>query len=218
MRSSFDRRVVPESVVSLLRACQDRVPCHLGGGAALSGAYLAHRLSQDVDLVCHAPDDVRLVAAHAQAIGADSGVTLRLVRDAGTFLRFEVAGAAGGGLDLDVVYEGVPDLEPPVRLEGVLVESLADLRASKLTCLLSRSEPRDLVDLLMLDRAGFPPENDMAAALRKDGGMDPATLAWLLGQFPTRPLPKVLVDLAPEELRAFRDALANRFRTIARSG
>ena len=39
-------------------------------------------------------------------------------------------------------------------VEGVQVESLLDLRANKLTCILSRSEPRDLVDLLFLDRAG----------------------------------------------------------------
>ena len=59
------------------------------------------------------------------------------------------------------------------RVEGVVVESLADLRANKLTCLLSRSEPRDLVDLLFLDRAGYPPERDLMLALRKDAGLDP---------------------------------------------
>ena len=50
MRSAFDRRVLPDPVLGLVRACQRRVPAHLAGGAGLSGAYLAHRLSGDVDL------------------------------------------------------------------------------------------------------------------------------------------------------------------------
>lgn len=111
---------------------------------------------------------------------------------------------------------GTPDLEPPpAPVDGVTIESLTDLRASKLTCLLSRSEPRDLVDLLFLDRAGYPPENDLALALRKDAGMDPGILAWLLRQFPVEPLPQMLVPLTVEELARFRDGLCERFRRRA---
>jgi len=114
------------------------------------------------------------------------------------------------------VYEAVADIEaPPAAIEGVVVESLADLRASKLTCILSRSEPRDLVDLLFLDRAGFPPQDDLPLALRKDAGIDPGVLAWLLGQFPARPLPIMLVPLDEQALTAFRDELAERFRRLA---
>jgi hypothetical protein len=113
----------------------------------------------------------------------------RGVRDAGTFVRARVQ-LPGRDLELDLVHDAVADVEPPpAPIEGVVVESLADLRAAKLTCILSRSEPRDLVALLCLDRAGFPPEEDMTLAFRKDGGIDPGVLAWLLGQFPVRPLP-----------------------------
>ncbi len=96
-----------------------------------------------------------------------------------------------------------------------MVESLADLRANKLTCILSRSEPRDLVDLLFLDRAGFPPDRDLGLALRKDAGIDPGILAWLLHQFPCLPLPAMLLPLTSEELRRFRDDLCERFRRLA---
>jgi Nucleotidyl transferase AbiEii toxin, Type IV TA system len=119
-------------------------------------------------------------------------------------------------LELDFVHEPVADLEkPPAQIDGIVVESLKDLRAAKLTCILSRSEPRDLVDLLFLDRAGFPPENDIALALRKDGGIDPGVLAWLLGQFPVKPLPIMLSPLSEEELLVFRDSLRERFRRLA---
>jgi len=100
-------------------------------------------------------------------------------------------------------------------IEGIVVESLADLRASKLICILSRSEPRDLVDLYFLDQAGFPPEHDLDIALRKDSGIDPGVLAWLLAQFPTHPLPVLLEPLTAEQLESFRTALAEKLRRAA---
>jgi hypothetical protein len=55
-----------------------------------------------------------------------------------------------------LVFDSVRDLEPSPAIDGVTVQSLLDLRANKLTCLLSRAEPRDLVDVLIPEmRAGF---------------------------------------------------------------
>lgn len=114
MRKTFDRRVIPDFVLDFVRECQGRIPCHLGGGAALAGA----------------------------------------------------------------------------------------------------SEPRDLVDLYFLDQAGFPPEEDLENASRKDAGIDPGVLAWLLAQFPTRPLPAMLEPLTSSQLETFRNELAERLRRI----
>src|SRR3954471_16105662 len=50
MRKTFDRRVVPDFALDFVRACQRRIPCHLGGGAALAGAYLGHRMTGGIDL------------------------------------------------------------------------------------------------------------------------------------------------------------------------
>lgn len=211
MDRTFDRRVVPAHVVDFVRRCQERVPCHFGGGAVLSGAYLGHRLSRDVDLVCHQQEGVRGLLVSLPEIGREAGDAITIVRDAGTFVR----ATTGAGLEIDVVYEGSPDLEAASLVEGIAVESLADLRAAKLTCVLSRSEPRDLVDLLFLDRAGYPPERDLGLALQKDAGIDPAILAWLLGQFPVRPLPMMLAPLTEGELLRFRDELRERMRALA---
>jgi hypothetical protein len=131
-----------------------------------------------------------------------------------TFARASVA-THSFSLELDAIYEATPAIEDAASLEGITLESLSDLRASKLTCILSRSEPRDLVDLLFLDRAGFPPEDDVQLALRKDAAIDPGVLAWLLGQFPLDPLPVMLVPMGRDELSLFRDSLRERFRKIA---
>lgn len=207
MARTFDRRVVPEAALAFIRRCQDVVPCHLTGGAALSGAHLSHRLSHDIDLACHHRNDVRSLVA---ALG-DLSSTARIVLDSGAFVRADL----GTGTTLDLTYEGTPDLEPADSIEGVQVESLPDLRASKLTCILSRSEPRDLVDLLFLERQGYLPEADLHLALLKDAGMDPGILAWLLTTFPVEPLPPMLQPLTASELQAYRDDLSERLRRLA---
>lgn len=218
MRTSFDRRVVSETALAFIRACQERVPCHLGGGAALSGAVLAHRLSNDLDLFVHDREDHRrLVAALADA-AADVGARVSFRRDERTHVRAELA-LSDRTLELDVVHDSLTDLEPPPPpIDGVIIDSLADMRASKLTCLLSRSEPRDLVDVLFLERAGFTPEADFALALKKDAGMDPGVLAWLLRDYPVRPMPIMLTPLTSDELERYRDDLRERFKRIATDG
>jgi hypothetical protein len=215
LRETFDRRVVPDPALEFVRACQRRVACHLAGGAALSGAFLSHRLTHDLDLFCHRAQDMRDLVHDLGTIAASAGMNVELAQDTPSFVRARLLGA-GRELELDIVHESLPDLEPPPSpVEGVTVESLADLRAAKLTCILSRSEPRDLVDLLFLDRAGYPPERDLGLALRKDAGIDPGVLAWLLGKFPVRPLPEMLEPLTESELERFRDDLCERLRRAA---
>lgn len=215
MPDAFDRRVTPEPVLALVRALQRRATSHLAGGAALGGLYLRHRLSADVDLFCHELEAVRSIVRDLPAVARECKAQIHIVQDAGAFVRATVA-LPGQALELDLVHEAAADLEPPPPpVEGVIVESFADLRAAKLTCLLSRAEPRDLVDVLYLDRAGHPPESDLPLALRKDAGVDPGVLAWLLHDFPTSPLPRMLVPLTEQEVVRFRDDLADRFRRIA---
>ncbi len=213
--SEFDRRVVAPEVLEFIRACQKRVPCHLGGGAALAGAYLRHRVTGDIDLFSHQAEEMRTLVGVLSDVAASVGVNVTVVRDAGSLVR-AVLKWDDGELEVDVVHEPIPDIDPPPpSLEGIVIESLIDLRANKLTCILSRSEPRDLVDLFFLDRAGYPPERDLGLALRKDTGIDPGVLAWLLARFPVEPLPTMLEPLTVEKLREFRDALAERLKKIA---
>jgi hypothetical protein len=133
-------------------------------------------------------------------------------------VRVEVQTDAGG-LVLDVLFGSKTDLEPPPPpVDGIVVESFTDLRANKLACVFARSEPRDLVDLLFLDRAGRPPEADLPLAVKKDDGVDPTIMAWLVAQMPLEPLPAMLVPLTEDELRRFRGELYERFKRLAMPG
>jgi len=215
MRSTLDRRVIPEHVIGLVRACQRVSPARLGGGVALSAGLLSHRLSNDIDLVCGSSSEVRDLVRELPDVALSVHAEVRLVRDAGSFVRAAVT-TPQGAIDVDVIVEGVGRINPecPV-IDDVVLEPLEDLRASKLTCVLSRSEPRDLVDLLFLERAGYPVEDDLDNALKKDAGIDPGVLAWLLRQYPIEPLPQMLQPLSSDELRSFRDDLAARLARLA---
>ncbi len=88
MRESFDRRIVPDAVVRLIRVCQAKAPsCHLAGGAGLGGAHLAHRLSGDVDLFCHEFEDVRGI------VRQDTPVTSMEIRGSSGARWVEIRGA-----------------------------------------------------------------------------------------------------------------------------
>jgi hypothetical protein len=216
MRKTFDRRVVPDFVLEFVRACQMRVPCHLGGGAALAGAYLGHRMTGDIDLFVHDAEEMRALVGFLSSAAKDAEIDFTLLRDVGHLVRAQLKARDGNSVEVDVVHEPVADIvAPPPPIEGIIIESLTDLRANKLTCILSRSEPRDLVDLYFLDQAGFPPERDLEIASRKDSGIDPGVLAWLLAQFPTHPLPAMLEPLTSDQLEKFRDALAETLRSRA---
>ena len=71
---------------------------------------------------------------------------------------------------------------------------------------------------MFLERAGFRVEDELPLAVRKDAGVDPGVLAWLLRDFPTAPEPLMLTPLAENELERYRDALAERLRTFAADG
>jgi hypothetical protein len=126
MRSSFDRRVVTERILQFVRSCQGRIPCHLAGGAALAGVYLAHRTTGDVGLFVHDPEDMRALVDLLDDVAAEADVSATIVRDAGRLVRARLV-ADGKTTELDIVHEPLADLEaPPPPVEGVIVESLSD--------------------------------------------------------------------------------------------
>jgi hypothetical protein len=104
-----------------------------------------------------------------------------------------------------------------VRIGGVVVDSPEEILANKLCALLSRVEPRDLVDVMALAAKGLDPVAAVVAAARKDAGVA-SQLAWVISSFPIPegvPLPG---DVAIGALREFRDSLASRLARAAFPG
>ena len=213
MPLSWDSRVVPPTLRQFVNAVQQNSPCRLSGGAALSGVHLRHRLSNDLDLFCDERQDVRQVLRACKDIAAQEGGEFKLVRDGGTFIRGRLL-LTEQAIEVDIAHEPSIPLAPRDIVEGVIVDSLADMQANKITCLLSRSEPRDLVDLYFMDRGNMRVEAHLMDALSKDAGVDPGVLSYLLRDFPTSPLPMMLEPLEEDALLSFRNELSERFRAV----
>ena len=126
MRAQFDRRVVPDSAIEFVRACQRRVDCHLGGSAALAGAYLGHRVSNELDLFVHDRAAHRVLVSVLSDVAAEVAGRTELRLDAGTHVRAELI-LPDRTMELNVAFEAAAAIEAlPTQVEGLMIASLAD--------------------------------------------------------------------------------------------
>jgi hypothetical protein len=154
----------------------------LTGGAALAGYYLGHRTTDDLDLFTTDPaafERGRFVMAE---VASQLGGHLVTRQDAPGFRRLVLARGAEA-LVVDLVRDPSPQLhDTKLVRDEIVLDPPDEILANKLTAIVGRAEPRDLVDVLFLERAGHRVEDALPAALAKDGGCTPATLAWLLSE------------------------------------
>lgn len=187
----------------------------LTGGAALAGFHLGHRTTDDLDLFTSqdgAFERGRFVLAD---VAAALGGELQVRQDAPGFKRV-VLTRGDEGLVIDLVR----DVSRPLHAEKldrdhILIDPADEIFANKLTALVGRAEERDLVDVMFLERAGYSLDHALAAALAKDGGCTPATLAWLLSEVTIPDGIALPAGVTPAELRAYVSGLSARLLTLA---
>ena len=90
-----------------------------------------------------------------------------------------------------------------------------EIFANKLCALLGRSEIRDLVDARALEGLGLSLTEALAAGERKDGGLTPAQLAWVLSRITIRDDADLPGRVDPVELRDYLDDLVDRLARLA---
>jgi predicted nucleotidyltransferase component of viral defense system len=187
----------------------------LTGGAALSGFYLYHRETTDLDFFTHDPEAFERGAFALRAAAAQVGAEVRVKQDAPGFRRYLVSRGEESVL-VDTVWERVPAAYPHKREEGrIILDSPEEITVNKLTTLVSRSEPRDIVDLMLLERSGCSIEAALPKALEKDGGCTPATIAWVLSQVSIADGARLPGGVSVAETRAFLSALVERLLKAA---
>ena len=187
----------------------------LTGGAALAGFFLGHRPTDDLDLFTLQPaafERGRFVLADvASAVHA----ILDVRQDAPGFKRL-VLTRRDEGLVVDLVKDVGPQLHPDkLERDHILLDPPDEILANKLTALVGRAEERDLVDVLFLERAGYSVDSALPAALAKDGGCTPATLAWLLSEITIPDGVALPAGVSPAELRDYVTALIARLLTLS---
>lgn len=189
----------------------------LTGGAALSGFYLGHRETHDLDLftLADALDDA---VALVGEITREAGASFESIQTAPDFRRLLVRRGLEAVI-VDLVRERVPQLVyEKALIKGIRVDSPEEILANKLCALLSRSEIRDLVDVRALEKAGYGLEDAIAAAAQKDAGLTPAQLGWVLGQMKLGEDAITTADVSVEELRQYLADLIARLGRLAFPG
>jgi hypothetical protein len=153
----------------------------LTDGAALAGFHLGHRTTHDLDLFVTS-DVLDAGDLTLQEAATEIGGTVERIQTTPHFRR-RLVRRESEGVVVDLVFDqtsqGFPD--KPVHA-GIRVDPPEEILANKLCTLLSRAEIRDIVDVLALDEAGFRVETGVPLAMRKDGGLTPALLAWVLSE------------------------------------
>lgn len=189
----------------------------LTGGAALAGFYLGHRETHDLDLFTVADalaDGVALI----DEIARQAGGSVESIQTTPDFRRLLVRRGSEAVL-VDLVHERVPQLiSEKALIKGILIDLPEEILANKLCALLSRSEVRDLVDVRALEQAGYQIEDSIAAAAKKDAGLTPAQLGWVLGQMRLGADAGTNADVSVDELRDYLAGLVVRLGRLAFPG
>lgn len=213
----ISHKVTTDLQDELMLLLKDLPGGYITGGTVLA-THLGHRQSLDVDLFVTSLEAVDEAVGTLLRQALHRGWTVRSLQTSPGFRRFEVT--AGNDQTLfDIVHEVVPQVVPvedkPVR-NGIRVDSLDDLIANKLCALLGRSDVKDLVDLYFVSESGTDVLDYLGSAHLKDGGMEPAMLAYVLRHMDVNPERLLLVKPVTEgALLNYREELVERLLEIA---
>lgn len=186
----------------------------LTGGAALVGFYFGHRRTEDLGLFT-LEDEVENGFAIARDAAKSINATIESIQTSPDFRRLLVK-RGDEAVVVDLVREHVFQLEPEKReINGIRIDSPEEILANKLCTLLSRSEIRDLIDVREFEKAGFSLKNAFQVAAKKDSGLSPAQLAWVLNQIKFGDDAQLPDNISLDELRDYLDDLINRLKKFA---
>src|SRR5688572_26085479 len=193
-----------EVLESFLRLAPD---FYLTGGAALAGYHLGHRTTHHLDLFVF-EDRLEEGASALRAVARRLDAQVESLRTAPHFRRYLLR-RGPDAVVVDLVHDPVPGA-PKVEIAGVRMGSPDEIFANKLCSLLSRSEIRDVVDAMALERAGYDLGEALRAAMHKDSGLTPAQLAWVLSGLEIADDAAIPGGIAVAELRSYLVDLRSR--------
>ena len=159
----------------------DGSPFYLTGGTALSRGYYNHRYSDDLDyFVNDHPDFQRISERQIERTGAiftDMKIALRDIN----FRRIFVAEEK---LKIELIND-VPSHIGTLVNHDVLgvIDSKENILANKITGIVDRTLPKDIVDIYFLLKDGLSLRQSLLDAKSKAAGIAPLLIAKILAEF-----------------------------------
>lgn len=186
----------------------------LSGGAALVGFYFGHRETHDLDFFT-LEDNIEQGFHLVNETAAELSASVESIQTSPDFRRMLVTrGEQAIVVDLIREYVFQIQAEKPL-IDGIRIDPPEEIFANKLCTLLSRSEIRDLIDVRELENAGFSLENALQVAAKKDSGLTPPQLAWVLSQITIGENVQLPGKISVTELRGFLQDLIERLKRLA---
>jgi len=189
----------------------------LTGGSALGVFYLQHRMSFDLDFfTTEEKTEWHLLENDLRAISRAISAECSSITTSPAFRRYELKRGIEREI-LDFVVELVPQIDPEKeRFDHLRVDTLREIVVNKICTLIGRCEVKDLVDLYFLNKRGLTVRDHIAEALRKEGGLDPAMISFILARTRIDRVPDYLLEpLELSDLRAFVQDLQHELAAMA---
>jgi Nucleotidyl transferase AbiEii toxin, Type IV TA system len=187
----------------------------LTGGGALAGFHLRHRATDDLDFFTGEASAFERGPHVLADVAAELGASMVVRQETTGFHRYFLS-RGDEGVIVDLVHDRVPQLHvEKEQRDGIAVDLPEEILANKLTTIASRSEIRDLVDVMTLERAGYSLDEALKGALEKDGGCTPATLAWVLAQVEISEDARLPGGISGAEMSEYLRDLVRRLRRAA---
>jgi hypothetical protein len=189
----------------------------LTGGSALGIFYFDHRYSYDLDFFTTNEDvDWKLFELNLRSICQKINADLEAVTKALSFQRFQLKRGDEHEI-LDFVIEWVEQIDLQKNIiDGMQIDTLCEIGTNKICTLLGRSEVKDIIDLYFLNKNGFDIIAHIDAAMKKDGGLDPATLSYIISSIKIKELPDYLLEtISLNDLNQFISQLKDDLAAMA---
>ena len=189
----------------------------LTGGTDLAAFYLHHRQSDDLDLFTLDALPLRETDVLIPQLADRLGCHIVQVRRTEHFRQYFLDSENNPPLKIDLVQDFGPQFGEHLRVNDVVVDSLENIAANKITAILERTEPKDFVDLTFILKAGHDFDELLAKAKQKDLGMEDFFLADALLQVRnSHYLSEAFPSITSEELQKAIIPSANRLIDSAR--
>jgi hypothetical protein len=189
----------------------------LTGGAALGVFYLQHRLSFDLDFFTTKENmNWRILDGEIRSVSNSISASCLSITVTPTFRRYKLVRKDEREI-LDFVIDFVPQIDSDKeQVDNIVIDTLREITINKICTLVERCEIKDVLDLYFLDRSGVKVVDYFNDAKKKEGGLDPAMLSYILDRMKIDSVPDyVLEPVEVGEIQEFVESLRKLFADMA---